>query len=146
EDALSLHALIKVNLESVKVRTIHTGKLRLSANRNTASAAHSCTVDHDRVQGNHGVKIQWTGYIYNILHHDQRTDGDTLIIYLSFVEKVLKNRRNKSFGAKTSIVCGNVYILAELSELVGKQNVLGALSADDHVNLCTHSRQLAKLR
>ena len=146
KDTLSLHTFVKINLESVKVRAIHTGKLRLSANGDTASAAHSRTVDHDRVQGNHGVKIQWTGHIYDILHHDQRTDGDTLIVDFSLVEKILENCRNKSFCSKTSVICRYVYILSKLLKLVGKQNILCALSADDHVYLRAHGSQLAKLR
>jgi predicted PP-loop superfamily ATPase len=43
------HGFIEIDLESVEIRAVDTGKFRLSADSHTASAAHSRTVYHYRV-------------------------------------------------------------------------------------------------
>ncbi len=72
----SLYEGIKIDLMRVKIRSVNTGELRLSADYNAAAAAHAGTVYHDRVKRYNGLYPVRSGDISEEFHHDIRPDGD----------------------------------------------------------------------
>ena len=66
------HSLVKVDEVAVELGAVNAGKLCLSADSKTAAAAHTCSVDHDRVHGsNCGYLVLLCELTYE-LHHDER--------------------------------------------------------------------------
>ena len=77
--ALSRHERVKINLMSIKFRSVHTDELRLSSDRNTASAAHSGPVHHNRIQRGDCRDLVFLRQGRDEFHHDGRTDRDAQI-------------------------------------------------------------------
>ena len=76
---------IKVDLVAVKLRTVHAGKLGLTANSDPAASAHPGAVQHDRVEADQGLDFEFVGDIAASLHHRHRTDtysqSDILMLF-----------------------------------------------------------------
>ena len=67
----------------IELRSIDADELGLTAYRDTARAAHTGTIDHDRVEAGFGRDVILGGREGDELHHDSRTDGDTFIDLLT---------------------------------------------------------------
>ena len=71
--------LIKVHGMGIKLWTIHADELRLAAYGHAAGATHTCAVHHDSIETGLGGNIVFLGGQCNKLHHDSRSDGNTLV-------------------------------------------------------------------
>ena len=83
ECAHALEHLVKVNLVTVKLRTVHADKLCLSADSDAACATHTRSVDHDSVERNVSRNIIFLSKEAAELHHDSRTNGKALVHLLA---------------------------------------------------------------
>ena len=67
----------------IELRAIDADELGLTAYRDTARAAHTGTIDHDCIEAGFGRNVILGGCEGDELHHDSRTDRDTLIDLLA---------------------------------------------------------------
>ena len=85
ECAHSLEHLIPIHESTVKFRTVDADELRLSANGESASSAHTCSVHHNGVERNISWDIVFLCEQATELHHDRRTYGkhavDMFLLY-----------------------------------------------------------------
>ena len=63
----------------IKLRTINANELRLSTHRDATCAAHTRTVNHDRIERGFGGDVVPLRSERHELHHDCGTDSDALI-------------------------------------------------------------------
>ena len=61
EGSHALEHLIPVNESTVELWAIDADKLRLTTNCQTASTAHTCTIDHDGVQADFTRDVMFLG-------------------------------------------------------------------------------------
>ena len=117
----SLHGLIKINQMTVKLRAINTGKLHLTIHHQSACAAHSGSVHHNRVHGDNGGNLKFSGEQADKLHHDHGSDGHTEIVFLTLIHKCLQLLASVSVESVGTVIRGNVQIAGNCLELVREQ-------------------------
>ena len=58
---LTVHTFIEIDERPVKLGTIHAGELSLPTHLHTAGTAHTCAIDHQRVEADHARDAQLLG-------------------------------------------------------------------------------------
>ena len=71
--------VFEIDLVSVKLRAVHAGKLDLVVYRNPATAAHTGTVNHNRIEAHNGFNMVRAGDLSNGPHHRDWADGKHII-------------------------------------------------------------------
>ena len=127
---------------TVKIRTVHTGKLCLAAHGQTTSAAHTSTVDHNRVHADHGLNSIFFRRKAYKFHHDQRSNSDHFIVFISCIDQFFKGIGNKSFFPITSIICHHHKLIACILKLFLKDHQILISKPYDRMDFCTHFMQL----
>ena len=89
----------------IKVWTVNTDELCLSANAYTASTAHTSSVDHDCVQRNCCLDVVLLCCCRTELHHDWRSNCDYFSRCSLALAKFIKNFCNETLAAFRTIVC-----------------------------------------
>ena len=110
----ALHGFVKVHQMTVKVRAIHTGKLGFSAHGQATAAAHAGAINHDGVHGNHGFNVVLFGGQGHKFHHNQRADGDYLVILLALFNQLFQGGGYNAFLLKFG---GDAPESADLAEI-----------------------------
>ena len=118
---------------SIKLRSIHAGKLHLIADDQTAGTAHAGTIDHDRVHGNDGRDAEILCGEAGKLHHDDWSDGYALRILLAvFIDQLLQNVGYDTLLAVGAIICTYIDIGRHLAKILfHNQKILVSRTEDD---------------
>ena len=102
----SFHAaehLIPIHGMSIELRTVHADKLRLTADRHAACAAHTRTVHHNGIQTRLRRDIVLRRRQRHELHHDSRTDRDTFMYRFTVDDLFYTYRHNTLLTGRTVI-------------------------------------------
>ena len=132
-DAVAAHELVIIDLVAVKIRAVDTGELHLAADRDAAAAAHTGSVDHDRVQRNDGLDAERLSRLGDKLHHRDRADGEDLVILDTGLKQLLQLDGHEAVFAVGAVVGHEVQMVAGLLELVFKNDDVLVAEADDHI-------------
>ena len=128
---VTAHQFCKVYLVAIELGTIHTGELGLAAHGNTAAAAHTGAVDHDGVQGNHGLDAEGLGGLADKLHHGDRSNGQNGIIVAAGLQQLLQLHSDEALLAVGAVVGHQVHIVSgSLEFILQNDNVL--IAETDH--------------
>ena len=79
----ALEHLVEIDLMSVEFRPVDTHEACLASDRHAACSTHARTVDHDGVERYVGRNLIFLGKQAAELHHDSRSDGETLVDLLA---------------------------------------------------------------
>ena len=118
---------------AVKIRAVDTGELHLAADRDAAAAAHTGSVDHDRVQRNDGLDAERLGRLGDKLHHRDRADGEDLVILDTGLKQLLQLDGHEAVFAVGAVVGHEIQMVTGLLELVFKNDDVLVAEADDHI-------------
>src|SRR5574344_1016678 len=134
----ALEHLININKMTVKLRTVNTDELGLSAYCQTASAAHTCAVNHNC------VKRHICGYVVFLcqktteLHHYSRSDGKNLINLFTF-DDILYSDSHNTFVSVGTVICHYDCFITVCTYLVFKYDKFLCSSCKDRDNTITRS-------
>ena len=123
ESSHALEHLIEIYFVSIKFRTIHTHETSLSTHRDTASTAHSRSINHDGVEGNISRYIIFLCQQTAELHHDGRTNGKALV-HLLALNHLLNTNGYHTLLSVASIVSHDDDFVGMLAHFVLKNNQL----------------------
>ena len=129
-DAVAAHELVIIDLVAVKIRAVDTGELHLAADRD---AAHTGSVDHDRVQRNDGLDAERLGRLGDKLHHRDRADGEDLVILNAGLEQLLQLDGHETVFAVGAVVGHEIQMVTGLLELVFENDDVLVTEANDHI-------------
>ena len=118
--AIRFHAaqhLVPIDTVRIELRTIDADELGLAVHGHTARAAHTRSVHHDGVETRFGGDVIFGGSQCHELHHDRRTDGDTLIDLLA-VDDLLHADRDDSFLSDRTVVGHEDDLIGPLCQFV----------------------------
>ena len=101
----------------IELRTIDADELGLAAHGHTAGAAHTRSIHHDGVKAGFGGDVILGGRQRHKLHHNRRTNGDTLIHFLA-VDDLLHADRHHSFLSDRTIVCHEDNLVGPLCQFI----------------------------
>ena len=74
-----LHKFFKVNLMSVKFRSVHTGELGFVADGDAAGSTHAHAIYHYGVEAGYGFDVVGAGDVCDYTHHDWRTNSENYV-------------------------------------------------------------------
>ena len=146
EGTHALEHLIPVNQCSVKLRTVDADKLSLAANGQSAGTAHTCTIHHDRVEGNVCREIIFLSQETAEFHHDRRTDGEYLIDVL-LIDELFDTDSYNTFLAVTSVIGHDNQFVAGSANFIFHDNqfLVAASNNREYTIACslegTHDRE-----
>lgn len=138
----ALHCLVEIDKMTVEVGTVDASKFCLAANCKTAAAAHSRTVDHNRVHRNYGFYIVLLGKLAHKLHHDQWTDSDDFIILVPRFDKLLERVGNEPLSAVRAVVRHYLHNVGNRIEFVFEDNEIFVSETNDGMYLAAVVMQL----
>jgi hypothetical protein len=125
------HQIVEIDLMPVEVRAVDARETHLLADLHAATAAHTGTVDHDRVQTDHGLDTVRTRGLGARPHHDRRTDRNELIDIRMIADGELHAVGGQPLDARRSVIRTNDEFIAAAAELVFPENeILGAKAHD----------------
>ena len=131
---------------TVKVRTIHTSIPNLTIYGDTTSAAHSCTIYHDWIQGNDCRDCIRFSYLRNKFHHRDWTNRNDHIIFLSGINLFLQHVGNKTFLSICAVIGTEEQVVTALPEFVFQNDNILAPETSNDIYLFAHVEQLLCLR
>ena len=138
------HGLVEIHLKAVEFGAVHAGELCLAADGETAAAAHACTIDHDGIHGNDGLDAEGLGGKRDEFHHDQRTDGDDLVVLLAFLDQALERNGDNALFAVAAVVGHDDELVGRGFEFILENQQILVAEADDGVNLAAQLVQLLR--
>ena len=143
---VSSHKLVEIYLVTVEIRAVNAGISDLAVYGNTASAAHSRTIDHDRVERNDGLYTVRLGGLTYEFHHRYRTYRNNFVKLSAAVDKLFQLIGNKAVVASAAVIGAEVKVCAYSCHLVLEDNYVLASEACDKVYFYAHLVQSLSLR
>ena len=127
EGTHALEHFVPVNLVSVELRTVDADELRLASDGQSASTAHTGTVDHDGVQRHIGRNIVFLSEQTRELHHDGRANGEDTVYVRLLLDELLNTNGHHTFFTIRTVVGHNDDFVRRLAHLIlHDDQVLGA--------------------
>ena len=138
----ALDERVEINLMRVEVGAVNARKLCLAADDDTAAAAHTGTVDHDRIEGNDGFDAVGAGDLGEELHHDVRADSyDAVKLRLTLfdvsIDLLLEILGGEALFAVGAVVGAHDELVGSSLELVLQDDDVGASEACDKCDVDT---------
>ena len=131
----SHHHVVPVNLVAVKVRAVNADKLCLAANANAAAAAHSRSVNHNRVERNDSRNVVLFRRLASELHHYRRSNRYHQSGRNVALAKALKRNCGNALLAGASVVCRDDDFVANGFHFVNENQQIFCARAFDQNHL-----------
>ena len=119
---------------SVEIGTVDAGELHLAADRETAAAAHSRSVDHYGIHRHGGLYPIFLCKKTYEFHHHERTDRNDLVVLLTRFDQRAQSVGDKSLFARASVVGHQTVFVGYRAELVLEDHEIFRAEADYRVN------------
>ena len=120
---------------AVKVRAVNADKLCLAANANAAAAAHSRSVNHNRVERNDSRNVVLFRRLASELHHYRRSNRDHQSGRNVALAKALKRNCRHALFARASVVGRDDDFVANGLHFVNKDKQIFCARAFDQNDL-----------
>ena len=123
----------------IKIWTVNTNKLSLSANAYTATTAHTGSVDHDCIQRNRCLDVVLLCCCCTELHHDWRSDCDYFCRRNLALAKFIEYFSNEALASFRTVVCTDDDFITDSLHFVNENEevlVAGTFNKDNLVSGC----------
>jgi len=94
----------------VKFRAVDADELRLAAYGGAAAAAHTGTVDHDRIEADDGIDPRRTGHVADGFHHDNRADAHdkSNLVGAALFDYLFQDIGDKTVMSVSAVIGGDI--------------------------------------
>ena len=130
EPLLAGDQLLEVDLMAVEIGSLHASETHLPVDGNAAGAAHAGAVDHDRVEGHHGLDAERARGLDAGVHHRQRSDGHHQVRRVG-LEDALQRLCHKAGSAIAAVVGADDQIVAVSLKTIFPENQVFVAETDD---------------
>ena len=120
----------------IELGTIDADELGLAVHGDAARAAHTRSIYHDGVEAGFGGDIVFPGRERDELHHDRRTDGDTLIHFLT-LDNLLHAEGNDAFLSHRTVVRHQDHLVRPLCQFLFEDDQALGTGSEDSDNAVT---------
>ena len=121
ESSHTFQHLIEVYLVCIEFRPVHANEFCLSADSNSASTTHTCSVHHNCIKRNicgYVIFLRQQRYEF---HHDSRADAETFIYFLTFND-FFNTFGYKAFFSVRTVIRHNDYFVRTFAHFLFKDD------------------------